>query len=104
MNALIKQPSETRLYDFVMDDAGLRPDEVITSVIGVDTVAVDSCQRPIIGVVPLDVPQPPVFSGKTVQVLLGGGQSGVTYKVTIKFSTDASPICEEDFWVHVHEL
>ena len=104
MNVLYKQPSEERLYDFDMSPAGLRSTEIVQNVLDISAIAVDDCGEEIAGATLPTFPGAPIASGQVIQTLIAGGISGTLYKITIKFSTDSSPICEEDFLLYVHDV
>jgi hypothetical protein len=87
-----------------MSSGGLRPGEEITSVIDISAAALDECSNQVSGVELVTFPGSPAISGQVIQTLIAGGISGTLYKITIKFSTDSSPICEEDFLLYVHDV
>lgn len=101
---IIKQPSEDRLYDIDCGAAGLRPDESITGIIDIASIALDERGGEVPTVAPLDFPGSSAISGHVIQMRISGGVEGWTYKVTIRFSTVESPVCEVDFYVQVVDV
>lgn len=97
--SVIKQPSEIMMIDFDCAGAALRPDEAIT-----DVLAVTSVVHPTGEVGDLTFPGDAAISGHVIQRLVEGGTNKTSYKVTILFSTDKSPVREADFYVNVRDL
>lgn len=95
---IIKQPSEIMLCDFDCGNRALAPDEVITGVLDIQQSVFEGEGGT------LNFPDSDVTSGHVIQRLVGGGISGVVYKVTFLVSTSRSPVREFDFLVYVYDF
>lgn len=95
---LIKQPSESRLYQFIYSNL-LETGETIASIISVEQVNLGRVTGSA------DLSLDTAIQGTTaIQVRISGGTVNESYKLTTKVTTSASNILELDGILHVREL
>jgi hypothetical protein len=93
MTTLLKQPSESSLYDMPMS---IRRGDAILQILSVEQIAEAGS-----GTVDI-VSQS--FDAGTVQCRLAGGSSGSLYKITVKVLTVNNDTIEDDFRLVVEDL